>query len=311
MANATYEHVAAAAEALIAAGQKASVRLVIERIGGGSPNTVLKLLNDWKAGRPVVRVSDVDLDVAITQSIKSQMQRVAETAAQAAEEKAAAALDDLATLSEASALAEQAIASLTTELDTAKQQSSDFVAQMKDEQADHERIVTSLTQTIEQLKGELSDERKRSDEAQTALAKSEVRLEVVPGMQDEIERLRAALETMRDANHDLEKQVASLETKAAVSQANYLNTAKALESVTAKNVALDEDCSRFISDVHRATMQAQMYQNQLDTAAREIEALKQRLQEFKSVSKKTEPKTAEDAPVAPTAAKKTATTTKK
>lgn len=202
MASATYENVASAAEALIAAGQKASVRLVIERIGGGSPNTVLKLLNDWKAGRPVVRVSDVDLDVAITQSIKSQMQRVAETAAQAAEEKAAAALDDLQTLSEASALAEQTITVLTGELEVAKQQASDFVAQMKDEQADHERIVASLNQTIDQLKGELSVERKRSDDAHTALAKAEVRLEVMPKLEEQIAAMQVMLEKVDAQRHD-------------------------------------------------------------------------------------------------------------
>ena len=84
MAIVTYEAVAAAAEALQAAGQRPSVRAVTAAIGGGSPNTVLKMLADWKAGRPVVRVADTELDPKITSAIAEQMQRVATAAAAAA-----------------------------------------------------------------------------------------------------------------------------------------------------------------------------------------------------------------------------------
>ena len=116
MAIVTFETVAAAAEALQTAGQRASVRAVTAAIGGGSPNTVLKLLADWKAGRPVVRIKDTELDSKITDAIKAQMQRVAEAAAASAEEKAAELDENLQTLAEAQAQAEQQIATLTNEL---------------------------------------------------------------------------------------------------------------------------------------------------------------------------------------------------
>ncbi|CAM3735520.1 DNA-binding protein [Polaromonas hydrogenivorans] len=50
MAIVNFESVAAAAESLQAAGQRASVRAVIAALGGGSPNSVLKLLGAWKSG---------------------------------------------------------------------------------------------------------------------------------------------------------------------------------------------------------------------------------------------------------------------
>ena len=50
---------------------------------------MLKLLAEWKAGRPVVRNADTELDSKITDAIKTQMQRVAEQAAAIAEERAA------------------------------------------------------------------------------------------------------------------------------------------------------------------------------------------------------------------------------
>ncbi len=134
----TFEQVAAAAEALQSAGQRPSVRAVIAALpNGGSPNTVLKLLTDWKAGRPVVRIADTELDSRITDSIKTQMQRVAEQAALAAEERAAAALDDLQALSDAQSASEQQIAELITERDAAKAQSDDFVDQLKDSEAEN------------------------------------------------------------------------------------------------------------------------------------------------------------------------------
>ena len=40
-------------------------------------HAVLKLLAEWKSGRPVVRNADTELDSKITDAIKTQMQRAA------------------------------------------------------------------------------------------------------------------------------------------------------------------------------------------------------------------------------------------
>lgn len=136
MALVNFENVASAAEALQAAGQRASVRAVIAALGGGSPNSVLKMLAEWKAGRPVVRIADTELDHRITDAIKVQMQRVAEQAAAAAEERAGALDEDLQALAEAQAQSEQQIAGLTAERDEAQAQTVDFLEQLKEVQAD-------------------------------------------------------------------------------------------------------------------------------------------------------------------------------
>ena len=47
----TREQVHAAAEALVAEGQSATVVAVRQRLGGGSPNTITPLLAEWRAGR--------------------------------------------------------------------------------------------------------------------------------------------------------------------------------------------------------------------------------------------------------------------
>ena len=116
MAFVTYENVVAAAEALVADGQKASVRNVIRQLGGGSPNAVLKLLSEYKAGRPVIRTSNIDLDPSITAAIVRQMRQVAESATTDAEERVAALTDDLSTLAESNGQLEQRVEQLSAEL---------------------------------------------------------------------------------------------------------------------------------------------------------------------------------------------------
>lgn len=247
MAKVTFEAVAVAAEALQAAGQRASVRAVTAAIGGGSPNTVLKMLADWKAGRPVVRIADTELDQRITTAIIEQMQRVATTAAAAAEERAAGIDEDLQALSEAQAAAEQQITVLTSERDAAQAQAADFVEQLKEAQADAEREKEQATTTANALRSDLVAERQRQEATAAALARAEVRLEAVPALQAEVERLRAALETSQHARQQAEQEAAVLVAKLEASDRRATEaearTTKA-EAATAQIAAKAETVAR-------------------------------------------------------------------
>ena len=213
MALVTFDLVAAAAEALQAAGQRASVRAVTAALGGGSPNSVLRFLTEYKAGRPVVRVADVDLDRGITDSITAQMQRVAGHAAAAAEERASALDDDLQALAEAQADAEKHIAGLTSERDAAQAQSADFSQKLGVVQADAARAQVQAADVLAVLRSELAGERERHGQAAAALARAEVRLEVVPALQADVDRLRAALASAHDARVQAEQTGAVLTAK--------------------------------------------------------------------------------------------------
>lgn len=213
MAIVTFEAVAAAAEALQAAGQRASVRAVTAAIGGGSPNTVLKLLGEWKAGRPVVRIADTELDPKITTAIVEQMQRVATAAAAAAEERAAGVDEDLQALSEAQAAAEQQINTLSAERDMARVQAAELAEQLESTQDEAHRAAEQATAAAAGLRQELTTERTRQEAAAAALARAEVRLEAVPSLQADIERLRAALAEAQQGRTAAEQQAAVLNAK--------------------------------------------------------------------------------------------------
>ena len=193
MALVNYENVVAAAEALIADGQKASVRKVIDRLGGGSPNAVLKFLGEYKAGRPVIRLNDVDLDPAIVSAIKRQMQTVAADATTAAEERASSLNDDLQTLAETSQAAEQQIEQLTADLAAANEQVQALATakSMIEDKASRENELAQAK--IAELTKDLHDERQRSAGAQIELGKLQAMADAVPGLEAQVERLQGEL----------------------------------------------------------------------------------------------------------------------
>ena len=121
MALVNFEAVAAAAEAISKEGGRPSVRSVIARLGGGSPNTVLPMLNEWKAGRVAVRSTDIELDPRIGQLIGELVKNASEQAARAAEERAADVQADAETVAEAGREAESQVQALEDQLTEARQ----------------------------------------------------------------------------------------------------------------------------------------------------------------------------------------------
>jgi len=278
MAIVNFESVASAAEALQVAGQRPSVRAVIAALGGGSPNSVLKLLGEWKAGRPVVRIADTELDPRITDAIKVQMQRVAEQAAHAAEERAGALDEDLQALAEAQATAEQEIATLTTERDNAQAQAADFVEQLKTAHADAERAAEQSAQVLAAVRQELASERERQEKATAALVRAEMRLEAVPALQCEVERLRDALESSQQARGQADQA-------AAVLTAKFEAAERRATEADARTAKVDARADTLASDLAGVNAALQACQARLETsvrdAAAEAKKLRQELADLK------------------------------
>jgi colicin import membrane protein len=325
MALVNFEAVAAAAEALQIAGQRPSVRAVIAHLGGGSPNAVLKHLGEWKAGRPVVRIEDTALDARITSAIIDQMQRVAVAAAAAAEERAAGIDDDLQALAEAQQAAEQQIEALTTERDTSREQSEGLARQLAEERENAERNLQHGAEQAAALRSDLAGERKHQEKTAAALAKAEVRLEALPDLHTEIERLRAALDAESKARAVAEQQAAVLAAKLedsvrhaseiearaskaeqqaqkAVADANAV-AMKASENASVLAVKLEDSERRAVKaeqqaqatarDLVSANSAVQAGQARLESAAREIEDAKKAATEARTAAKKSGEEAAE------------------
>lgn len=263
MALVNFEAVAAAAEAISKEGGKPSVRSVIAHLGGGSPNTVLPLLNEWKAGRVAVRSTDIELDPRIGQIIGELVKSASEQAARAAEERAADVQADAETVAEAGREAESRVQALEIQLAEAQQAIVVKERALEDAQAAAGIEAKNAQERINALQGQLGEERTRADLAVQAVAKAEVRLELIPGLQAEVERLKP------------------FEQQAAVLAANLdsANTARGELKVRLDAALADAKASH--DELERARISEQSLQAKLDAALREVEALKANLVEAK------------------------------
>ncbi len=76
----SYDQVAAAADALVGAGQKPSIRNVREALGTGSPNTVHRHLTAWRAAQPVAQGVAYELPADLANAFGRELARGAAAA---------------------------------------------------------------------------------------------------------------------------------------------------------------------------------------------------------------------------------------
>lgn len=271
MALVTFESVAAAAQALVDDGGKASVRAVIAALGGGSPNAVLPLLNEWKSGRPLVRASDIALDPRIAQLIAEQISTSNALAAKTAEEKAADVQADAEAVAEAGRAAEARAEQLEQSLEVANAEVLAKTRDLDNLALERERDAEVSQEKINTLQIQLQGERQRADEAVQTVAKDEVRLQAIPKLEAEVQRLvqfeqqsavvTARLEDAHDVIEDLRQRLVAAE--------------KATSEVR-------ESATKLGSELEQARIQEKAAQARLESAARELEGAKSTLAEVKA-----------------------------
>ena len=252
MALVNYENVVEAAEALIANGQKASVRNVIKQLGGGSPNAVLKFLGEYKAGRPVIRVADVELDPVIITAIKRQMQMVAVDATTAAEERASSLSDDLQTLSEAQQIAEQQLEALKADKKRLEDAALELTSKLHDQQLEAAQKLQAAQVRIDELAADLTKERDRANSAMQDLGKAQTKAETVPIIEALATKLQGELETER-------KEHAAADQRTAVAEAQIKlvrdHAAEAAADLAKADVKHDDELKQLRSALDDARQQ--------------------------------------------------------
>mgnify|MGYP003385321165 CR=1 FL=1 len=212
----TFEQVAAAADNIKAQSQKPTARNVREALGAGSMATVLKFLQQWQGGQ--VRQSqaiDDTLDVSIVRAISNQIatkvqEATADTTAQLADLQSET--DTLITENERQAAE---LENKAVELAALQEQHSALAGRTEQLEDENERQAAALLA-----------ERQASEGARVELAKAELRLEAVPRIEAEIEKVRLELDEER-------KKSSSLHEAAAVANAK-------LESETSLRLSLQE-----------------------------------------------------------------------
>ncbi len=285
MAIVTYENVAEAAESLLAEGQKASVRKVIERLGGGSPNAVLKMLGDYKAGRPVIRSSDIELDPSIIAAMVRQMRTVAETATADAEERLSSLSDDLATMAESNQSLEQRVEQLTGELATSTTTIERLTSARHDEQLKFAGELEALKSKLIELTTDLDKERERANGAQQELGKAQAKAEAVPILESLVAKLQEELKAEGAARAAAEQRAAVAEAQRAAAEQLTVQIRKDLDDarqsarqqVEQIQGAADKAASEHKGQVEQLRGDVENYRVEVREAAKKLDVARQQI----------------------------------
>lgn len=229
----TYEQVAAAADALKAQGQNATIDAVRAHLGTGSKSTIHRYLRQWEDSRPTVAAAPVEMPPAIHAAIVEEIRRAVADTRAGLEQKLAdvrATADELAQLNEEMEAANDDLAEqlrqeksdnqqlvgqadeLHREIDRVKADSAAQVAEIREQAASQ----------VQEARADAQRERDAAEQARQALARAELRLEAVPALEQQLADLRAQLEAERKARTDAEKAgaVAVAQKEAAERQAD-------------------------------------------------------------------------------------------
>lgn len=213
----TQEEVNVVADQLRATGAKPTARAVREALGGGSMATVLKHLQVWQGRQVRPPEAQAVLPVGLQRALVDFI----------AQEVASAKVTletDLVTAQQAN----QDLIAESERLAAALEREQSTVESLQADKAELSGRLGQLTKDLDDVRAEAAAQREAAEHARTEKAKLELRLEGVPRLEAEIERLKAALESERSAKVVAEQQ-------AAVAQARLDKTEGQLKELVANN----------------------------------------------------------------------------
>lgn len=256
----SYDQVAKTADELLGDGQQPTIRLIRDRLGTGSPNTIHRHLTLWRDARPQATAAMPELPATLAAQIAAEISRAAAQAraeiegrliqAQAEAAELAATGETLET--ERDSLIEQ-VAALTRDRDTlagkAAQQAADLAEQAT--RLDREQHAAEAARI----------------EVATARLKIEAQAEKQNELTQENNRLRTALETSQQARQTAEQEAAVL---------------------AAKFEAMTERANKAESRADRAEKQAQQSGEESAELAAKFEAMTDRAEKAEARADKAE-----------------------
>jgi chromosome segregation ATPase len=214
-ATITQEQVNAIADTIRAGGTKPTARGVRETLGGGSMATVLKFLQVWQAGQVRTAESPVVLPVGLQRALVDFIGQ--EVAGAKAELQA-----DLVAAQQANG---DLIAEVERQASTIELQ-AEALESVQAEKAELAGRLAQVESDLAKAGDDVGAERQAAEHARTELAKAQLRLESLPRLEAEADRLRGELGQERTAKVAAQ-QAAAVATEKGTGLAERLTEAKA------------------------------------------------------------------------------------
>lgn len=215
-ANITQEQVNAVADALRGGGIKPTVRAVRDKLGTGSNATVMRLLENWKAGQIKVADAPVTLPTPLQRALVDYL-------AQAVAEQKAELGSELAEQ-------KQVNADLAVENERQSEEIDNLQSELEAMRTERDSLMGRLVQLDADLRlarAEAEQERGIAATVRTDLAKAQLRLEALPRLETDLQQARSDLVQERESR-------AAAEQAAAVAVARKEGETKARERVEAE-----------------------------------------------------------------------------
>lgn len=250
----TYEEVAAAADALVAEGERPTINGVRDALGTGSPNTIHRHLQAWKATqaparREAARLPD-ELAVALAEEIERQSARARADAEQGALEAQQTA-DDLAAVGEE---LESQVADLTEQVELLtgeRDQVADELDRLTEERdrlaAELERVQVALEREREQhadARNRIVTLTEHREQLQADVVEAQAAAKAATAAQIEAEKLAAVLQAKLEAE---QTKTADLADRLAVEKAD------ARQSISERQASLDASNSELKEALKQVT----------------------------------------------------------
>ncbi len=281
----TFESVAAAAESLVAAGKRASVRAVIASLGGGSPNAVLNFLQQWKAGRPVIKAAEIAVDPRIATIIAEQISHAVAAARSDIEGQLGEMEQDVVVIAGAGKEAEDLAASLSAQLAEAQAQAqaqAGTIEQLRTMATEAEqRATAAIAQAKADAQAQVdvalataAKERQEREDVAGRLAVALHESTKVPGLEKAVADLQSALKASETARVAAEQQAAVCGAKLEGVESRLVDLSRRADALSADLGRRGVELSKALGDLADARAQAAGAQARLEAAQHELDGLK-------------------------------------
>lgn len=261
----TFEQIAAIADLMKLEGIKPTSRSVRERLGNtGSMGTVNKLLARWKGGQ--------ERQVSAALVLPPALQRVLLEFMDSELTSARATLEaDLAEL-------QQEGADLASENERQVQDNDsqrEEIELLRAEVARHKGQAGQLAADLLVTREDAARERSGAELARTELAKAQLRLEAMPRLEADLDRLRVALEATRQARQQAEQDAAVYSAKLEAEERRAKEADARTEKASTVAAQLADKIDATARELTQTQASLQAAQTRLEVSARELAEAKQ------------------------------------
>jgi colicin import membrane protein len=287
----TYPEVEAAIHAIIAQGENPTINRVRDKLGTGSPNTILTHLNAWRAAAPVIARKAPELPADLQAALVAELERQAAKARAEPEKQLLQAREEAAELAKSGEALEATNDELATENRSLSAESQRLGALAEERASELQRLQLELTRerkTVEDVRLQLAQEKNQTEISAEKLALRDT----------ELAGIKTELRETNQAKIAAEKSLAVTETKLAASVQQLAEKAVQIERIESQIVKTAEANSAQLKDkeaqIERLNTQMQAMQadfaSRLQAREKELEERIKELRETNSLLRPRQPK---------------------